>query len=70
MDVDYISPHRSSYTNRRDVKKPFWSLLSVRNTILQIFRHGQLVVIAAEGKTGSGSLIEVVTVRGGCENAS
>ena len=47
-----------------------WSLLSVRNIILQIFRHVQLVVLIAEGKTGSGSLIEEVRLMGGCENAS
>ena len=64
VDVNYISPNRRSYTNSRAGKKT-WSLLSVKNIILEIFRRVQLVVLAAEGKTGSGSLIEEVTLMGG-----
>ena len=70
MDVHYISPYRRSYTNRRAVKKIFWSLFSVKKLILQMFRCVELVVLVAEGKTGSGSLIEEVTLMGGCENGS
>ena len=56
---------KRSYTNRRAVKKAFWSLLGVKNIILQIFRPAQLVVLAVEGKRGFGSLIEEVTLMGG-----
>ena len=40
------------------------SLLSAKSIHLQIFRPVQLVVLAVEGKTGFGSLIEEVTVTG------
>ena len=44
-----------------------WSPLSVKTILVQISRPPQQVVLAAEGKTGTGSLIEEVTVMGGLQ---
>ena len=64
VDVNYISPYRRSYSNRRAVKKLPGHSSIVKNIILEIFRYVQLVVLASEGETGMGSLIEEVTLTG------
>ena len=61
-DVDYISLIEVVTLMGGLGKMLFWSLPSVKTIPLQMFRPVQLVILAAKGKTGFGSLTEKVTL--------